>query len=135
MDPSTDLTSLKIDGVDLMPYLTGQKPPLRGRQYLNERTLNHLSNTWDGGSNTEGTTIGSSITLLVDDFKIMKIWQDRAKKDQYSYQLQHLPDMVGKPKPRASLVEDYYEDNVNDPEKKEAMIKQLESLLQGDNLQ
>ena len=65
----------------------------------------------------------------------MKIWQDRAKKDQYSYQLQHLPDMVGKPKPRASLVEDYYEDNVNDPEKKEAMIKQLESLLQGDNLQ
>lgn len=130
--PSTDLTSLKSDGTDLMPYLTGQKRPLSGRQYLNERTLNHLSNTWDGGRDTKGTTIGSSITLLVDDFKIMKIWPDRAKKDQYSYQLQHLPDMVGKPKPRASLAEDYYEDNVNDPDRKQTMIKQLERLLQGD---
>ena len=35
----------------------------------------------------------------------------------------------------SSLMEDYYEDNVNDPEKKEAMVKQLESLLQGDKLQ
>jgi arylsulfatase A-like enzyme len=135
VSPSTDLTSLKIDGIDLMPYLTGQKQPLQGRQYLNVRTLNHLSNTWDGGRDTEGTTIGSSITLLVDDYKIMKIWQDRTKMDNYSYQLQHLPDMVGKPKPWSSLMEDYYEDNINDPQKKEAMIKQLESLLQGDKLQ
>ncbi len=28
--------------------------------------------------------------------------------DNYSYQLQHLPDMVGKPKPWSSLMEDYY---------------------------
>ncbi|NJM54645.1 MAG: sulfatase-like hydrolase/transferase, partial [Verrucomicrobiae bacterium] len=127
---STDLTHFKTDGIDLMPYLMGRKPPLEGRQYVNVRTLNHLSNTWDGGMDTEGTTIGSSITLLVDDFKIMKIWQDRAQKDQYSYQLQHLPDMVGKQKPRASLTEDYYEDNIKKPRKKEAMIKQLETLLQ-----
>lgn len=133
--PSTDLGSLKSDGTDVMPYLLGQKPPLTGRQYLNVRTLNHRSNTWDGGRETQGTTIGSSVTLLVDDFKIIKIWQDRTKHDKYSYQLQHLPDMVGKPKPRSSLIEDYYEDNINDPEKKEAMIKQLESLLQGDKLQ
>ncbi len=32
-------------------------------------------------------------------------------------------------------MEDYYNDNINDPEKKEGMIKQLESLLQGDKLQ
>jgi arylsulfatase B len=133
--PSTDLTSLKIDGIDVMPYLTGHEQPLQGRQYLNVRTLNHLSNTWDGGRDTKGTTIGSSITLLVDDYKVMKIWQDRTKKDKYSYKLQHLSDMVGKPKPLSMLLEGYYQDNVNDPEKKEAMIKQLESLLQGDKLQ
>ncbi len=69
VSPSTDLTSLKIDGIDLMPYLTGQKRPLQGRQYLNVRTLNHLSNTWDGGRDTEGTTIGSSITLSLTTLK------------------------------------------------------------------
>ena len=60
--------------------------------------------------------------------------QDTKKKDEYSYLLHHLPNMVGKKKPRASLVEDYYKDNVSDPQKKEALIKQLEELLEGTNL-
>ncbi len=134
VDPSTDLSSFKIDGTDLMPYLMGRKPPLKGRQYVNLRTLNHRSNTWDGGRDTEGTTTGTCIALLVDDYKIMRLVQDATKKDKYTYQLQHLPKMIGKEKPRASLVEDYYKDNIDDPQKKAALIQQLEHLLEGDNL-
>jgi arylsulfatase A-like enzyme len=133
-DPSADLGSFKLDGTDLMPYFMGQKPPLTGRRYVNLRNLNHRSNTWDWGRDTQGKTMGRGVALLIDDYKIMRLAQDSEKKDVYSYQLQHLPDMIGKPKPRASLVEDYYNDNVQDPKKKEDMIKEIEALFQSGDL-
>lgn len=128
-DPSADLASFKTDGTDIMPHLTGEKPPLTGRMYLNLRTLNHRSNTWDGGKDTEGKTTGSCVSLLVDDYKIMKLCQDEKKDDDSHYLLQHLPDMTGKPMPQGPLVEDYYKDNTVDPERKKAMIKRLETVI------
>lgn len=127
--PSTDLGSLKSDGTDIMPYLLGQKPPLTGRQYLNTRTLNQRSNTWDGGKDTKGETEGICIALIADDYKIMKLWQDAEQKDKYSYAFHHLPNMIGKQAPKASLREDYYSDTASNPEKKEKLIKRLEEIL------
>jgi len=134
VDPSTDLVSLKSDGTDLMPYLLGQKPPLKGRFYINFRTLNHRSNTWDGGKDTKGKTIGSCKALIADDCKIMRLSQDAKNQRQYSYAFHHQQDMVGKERPRDSLKEDYYEDTDNNPDKKAAMVEQLERLLEGSNL-
>jgi arylsulfatase A-like enzyme len=134
VDPSTDLESLKSNGTDIMPYLMGQKPPLKGRLYINHRTLNHRSNTWDGGKDTKEKTIGSCIALIADDGKVMKLSQDVKDKSKFSYAFQHLPNMVGKERPKASLKEDYYKDTANNPKKKERMIKQLEELLKGSAL-
>jgi len=134
VDPSTELASLKSDGTDIMPYLMGQEPPLKGRAYINHRTLNHRSNTWKGGRDTKGKTIGSCTALLVDDCKVMRLAQNEKKPEAYSYAFHHLPNMMGKDQPKAELKEDYYEDTDMSPEKKMAMIKQLEHLLEGTNL-
>ena len=128
VDPSTDLESMEIDGTDLMPYLMGQKPPLEGRLYVNPRTLNHRSNTWDGGKDTEGKTLGSCMALIADDFKIIKLHQYHKNKSEYSYAFHHQEDMIGNDSPKAALKEDYYEDTANNPEKKKALIEQLEEL-------
>ena len=135
VDPSTDLASLKSDGTDIMPYLLGEEPPLTGRAYINLRTLNHRSNTWKGGRDTKGKSIGSLTALLVDDFKVMRLAQNEEKPEAYSYAFHHLPNMIGKDRPKAELKESYYESTDNNhPEKKKAMIKQLEKLLEGRNL-
>ena len=135
VDPSTELEPLKSDGADIMPYLMGKEPPLMGRAYINLRTLSQKSNTWKGGRDTKGKTIGSCIALLVDDCKVMRLAQDEKKQEEYSYAFHHLPNMIGKDRPKAELKESYYESTDNNhPEKKKAMIKQLEKLLEGTNL-
>ncbi len=135
VDPSTDLASLKSDGTDIMPYLLGEEPPLTGRAYINLRTLNHRSNTWDGGRDTKGKSIGSLTALLVDDFKVMRLAQDENKPEAYSYVFHHLPNRIGEDQPKAELKESYYESTDNGhPEKQQAMTQQLEALLEGTNL-
>ncbi|MEN1680837.1 MAG: sulfatase-like hydrolase/transferase [Planctomycetota bacterium] len=135
VDPSADLDALGSDGTDIMPFLMGEQPPLTGRRYINLRTLNHRSNNWDGGRDTEGETIGSCTALIADEWKLLRLEQDHKQKSDYSDALHHLPDMVGKPRPRASLREDYYGDTSSNPARKDALIRELEELLQGSNLQ
>lgn len=134
VNPASDLSSLQLDSTDIMPFLMGDKPPLTGRKYVNLRNLNFRSNTWDGGRDTPGKTMGACVALIVDDHKIMRVAQDGSKKGEYSYQLQKLPDMTGKPKPHESLAEDYYSDNVQDPKKKEDMIKRIEALFKSGDI-
>ena len=114
-----------------MPYLLGKEPTLRGRQYINLRTLNHRSNTWDGGKDTKTNTIGTAVALISDEYKIMRLHQDAKNKNDYSYSFHHLPDMVGKVNPTKSLIEDYYVDTSEDLMKKESMIKEFEQLMEG----
>jgi hypothetical protein len=65
----------------------------------------------------------------------MRLAQDSKKREEYSYAFHHLPNMIAKDQPKAALKEDYYESTDNNhPEKKKAMIKQLEKLLEGTNL-
>ncbi len=133
VDPSADLDSVGSDGTDIMPFLSGRKPPLKGRRYINLRTLNHRSNTWDGGRDTEGKTTGFCTALIADDYKIMRVGQDTARPDEFFYVLHHLPDMVGKASAEASLEEDYYYDTSSDRSKKAALVVELEELLKGSN--
>jgi len=134
VDPATELAPLKSDGTDIMPYLMGKEPPLKGRAYINQRILNHRSNTWKGGRDTKGKTIGFCTALLVDDYKVIRLAQDEKKPEEYSYVFHHQPNMIGKDQPQAELKEDYYKDTDISPEKKDAMIKQLDHLLEGTNL-
>ncbi|MEQ8849183.1 sulfatase-like hydrolase/transferase [Botrimarina sp.] len=134
VDPSADLAALQSDGTDIMPQLAGQKPPLEGRLYLNLRTLNHRSNTWDGGRDTEGETIGSCTALIADEWKLIRLTQDRRQKHDFSYALHHLPDMVGKPLPQNSLVEDYYSGTSDNQTQKNRLIRQLEELTDGERV-
>ena len=99
-----------------------------------QRRNSHRLNTWNGGKDTKGKTIGSCIALIADDCKVMKLSQDVKEKSKFSYAFHHLPNRVGKERPTVSLKEDYYKDNANDPKKKERMIKQLEELLNGPDL-
>jgi len=65
----------------------------------------------------------------------MRLAQDEKKPEEHSYAFHHLPNMMGKDQPKAELKEDYYESTDHDhPEKKQAMIEQLEKLLEGTNL-
>ena len=64
----------------------------------------------------------------------MKLSQDVKDKSKFSYAFHHLPNRVGKERPKAPLKEDYYKDTTHDPKKKERMIKQLEELLNGPDL-
>lgn len=128
VDPSADLAALQSDGTDIMPHLSGQQPPLKGRLYVNLRTLNHRSNTWDGGRDTEGNTIGTCTALVADEWKLIRLIQDWRQGQVVSYALHHLPDMVRKPLPQTSLVEDYYDDTSGNEAMKHHLIRQMEAL-------
>ncbi len=134
VDPAADLSDLMTDGTDIMPYLLGRQPVLKDRRFYTTRILTRNSNTWDGGKDTRGYTTGHSQTLIIDDYKIMKLFQDINDKGQFRYVLHHLPDMVGKDSPARALTEDYYEDNTSNPQVKARLIRTLERLLEDPDL-
>ena len=82
------------------------------------RPLNPNSNTRNFGRDTTGTTNAHSQTLVVDDYKIMKLLQDASDRSRFEYVLHLLPDMVGKVNPQQALNEEHYEDNMDRAEKK-----------------
>lgn len=132
--PSTDLNTLMTDGTDIMPYILGDRSVKKGRRFYTTRILTSNSNTWDFGRDTKEKTTGYSQALIVDDYKIMKLFQDRDDESNFRYVLHYLPDVVGKLNPQGSLREDYYKDNTNNPEKKSMLIKKLEQLIEDPDL-
>jgi len=134
VQPSANLNTLMTDGTDIMPYLLGNNPVKKGRTFYTTRPLSANSNTWDFGRDTKEKTLGYSQTLIVDDYKIMKLFQDRDDRSRFEYVLHFLSDMVGKVNPQKALKEDYYKDNTNNPEKKAMLIEKLEQLLDDPDL-
>ena len=129
VEPSANLDTLLTDGTDIMPYLLGNIPEKKGREFYTTRILTSNSNTWDFGRDTKEKTTGYCQTLIVDDYKIMKVFQDKNDKSQFEYVLHYLPDMVGKTNPQESLKESYYKDNIDNSEMKSVLVKKLEKLI------
>jgi hypothetical protein len=66
----------------------------------------------------------------VDDFKVMRLAQNKNKPEAYSYVFHHLPNRIGEDQPKAELKESYYVSTDKEhPEKQQAMTQQLEELL------
>ncbi|MCU0794349.1 MAG: sulfatase-like hydrolase/transferase [Akkermansiaceae bacterium] len=131
VDPSFDPAAVETDGANLMPHLLGLKPTLTGRRYFMQAKI-----AKDRSVSFHEPTDGYNAVLIKDDYKLQRICDDGAKPADFRYVLQHLPDVAGDRAPATRLRESYDKDNVDDPEIKSAMIREMESLLaaEGDDL-